>query len=266
MHSKVTELTWFGQSAFKIQTPQGKILLIDPWITNPHNPNGQKDLENLNQADFILVTHGHDDHIGNAAEIALQTGANLVASVDLGRAMEQYKDFPKAQIKDELLGNFGGKLTLLDNSLSIHFLPALHSSAITDVSNGKIQYGANPGGFLIDIQDGPTIYHTGDTDWFSDMKLVPLIKEVDLMLVCIGGHYTMDPKKAAQAVKWVEPKMTIPMHYGTFSVLKGTPENFYDELKKIKSTAHMKVLEIGNPAHFTAQQFTQKTVDELPDI
>lgn len=261
-NQKVTEMTWYGQSAFKVKMPLGKIFLIDPWITNPLNSNGKKDLENLNHVDLILLTHGHDDHVGDTVEIANQTQANLVATVDLGYALEQYKGFPKKLLKEELLGNFGGRLSLFDGALFIHFIPALHSSPIYAGSDGKIQYGANPGGFLIEIKDGPTIYHTGDTDWFSDMKLIPLIKEVDLMLVCIGGHYTMDPRKAAQAVKWIEPKMTIPMHYGSFPVLAGKPEDFYHELKKIKSTAHMKVMEVGTPIHLTEQQFKSYSTKE----
>ena len=111
-------------------------------------------------------------------------------------------------------------------------------------------YGGNASGFLIEIRNGPTIYHTGDTDLFSDMKFIPKIRNVDVMLVCIGGIYTMGPRSAAQAVKWIRPKIVIPMHFGTFPALSGTPKQFNEWLLSLGAVSKMRLLKFGIPLQF----------------
>jgi L-ascorbate metabolism protein UlaG (beta-lactamase superfamily) len=243
-----TELTWYGHAAFKLTTPSGKVLFIDPWLTNPTNKNGKEELAKIDKADLILVTHGHFDHVGDSVEIAKKTGAKLVSTFDLGRALVQYGGYPEKQIGYDTQGNFGGEISLLDGEVKIAFIPAIHSSTVTPPQGSAdkdIHGGGNPGGFLITVKNGPTIYDTGDTDEFSDMSLVSHFHKVDLMLACIGDHFTMGPARAAEAVKLVKPAMVVPMHFGTFPVLNGTPEAFAQALKRQGAKAKLRVMKIG---------------------
>ena len=231
-----TDIPWYGHSAFKLTTPSGKVLLIDPWLSNPANPQGKELLAGLDKADQILLTHAHGDHIGNTVEIAKKTGAKLVASNDLMKAMVKYADFPSKQADLSGTGNTGGTITLLAGEVKITFVHALHSSGLEyDDKMGLpkgLSYAGNPGGFVIAIANGPTIYHTGDTDLFGEMKFIGDLSSVDVMMACIGDKFTMGPDRAAAAVELVNPKMVIPMHFGTFAALTGTPEAFEQALKK----------------------------------
>ncbi len=244
-----TKITWYGQSAFKVETPSGKVLLIDPWIINPANKSGKEDLAGLDKVDLILLTHGHRDHIGNAVEIADRTRARLVATYGLSLAMVQYAGYPKELAGYDTMGNYGGELHLLDDEVKIAFIPAVHDSNMTAPIAAGMQptqvAAGNPAGFLISIKDGPVIYHTGDTDLFSDMALVKQFHPVDIMLVCIGDHFTMGPSRAAEAVRLVDPKMVVPMHYGTFPFLTGTPEEFARDLDKIGMKSRMRQMVVG---------------------
>lgn len=242
-----TSLTWYGHAAFKLVTPKGRVLLIDPWIKNPANKNGEQDLAAIEKADLIFITHGHADHVGNAVEIAKKTGAKLVSTFDLGNALTQYAGFPKAQAGMSTEGNFGGEISLLNGEVKVSFIPAVHGSTIEGMDE-KLHTGGNPGGFLISIKNGPTIYHTGDTDLFGDMRLVPQFHKVDVMLACIGDHFTMGPKRAAEAVRLIHPTMVIPMHYGTFPVLTGTPQAFGQALKG--SGTKMQVMQVDQTLKF----------------
>jgi L-ascorbate metabolism protein UlaG (beta-lactamase superfamily) len=240
-----TQLTWYGHAAFKIRTATGKILLIDPWLTNPASAQSEEHLAQPDHVDFIFLTHGHADHVGNSVEIGRRTGAKLVSNFDLNLAMISVLGYPSAQASNETTGHLGGELSLLDGELKVQFVPAWHGSSMEKEENAPPFYAGNPTGLIITLRGGPTIYHTGDTDLFSDMALVKRFHKIDVMLICIGDHFTMGPARAAEAVNLVKPRMVVPMHYGTFPVLTGTPEAFERELKKRKSKARLCVMKVG---------------------
>ncbi|SRR5579883_2697520 len=238
-----TQLLWYGQSAFKLTTPSGKVFLIDPWLENPLNPSGKADVASLNQVDYILVTHGHFDHLGNAVEIAKKTKAKLVSTYDLGQAIVQYGGYPKDLVTFETQGNFGGEITLLNGEVKVAYVPAVHSSSVAS-DGSPANFAGNPGGFLISVKNGPVIYHTGDTDLFSDMSLISRSRKVNLMLACIGDQFTMGPQRAAEAVKLINPTTVVPMHYGVFN-LPGTPSAFAQALQQQGVKSQLKVMKVG---------------------
>jgi L-ascorbate metabolism protein UlaG (beta-lactamase superfamily) len=227
-----SQLTWYGQAAFRLVTPSGKVILIDPWITNPLNPNGKQDLADLKKVDLILISHGHADHVGDAVEIAKRTKAKLVTSFDQAQAYVRYLGFPSDQVGVDSAGNVGGTISFFDGEVKITLVNAIHGSTLTAKEKGAdVPYPAgNPIGFVIAVRNGPTLYHTGDTDVFTDMQLLKSMK-ITLMLACIGAHFTMGPERAADAVALVQPDKVAPMHYGTFPVLSGTPAQFAAALK-----------------------------------
>jgi L-ascorbate metabolism protein UlaG (beta-lactamase superfamily) len=239
-----TQLYWYGQSAFKLTTPAGKVLLLDPFIVNPANKTGKADVANLAKVDLILVTHGHFDHVGNAVEIAKKTNAKLVTTFDLGRALVNHTGYPQQLVGFDTQGNFGGELTLLNGEVKVAFIPAVHSSSVASDGSPMSYYAGNPGGFLVSVKNGPVIYHTGDTDVFSDMSLISRFRPVDVMLACIGDQFTMGPDRAATAVKLVNPKRVIPMHFGIFG-LTGTPEAFAKALQQQGVNIPMRTMQVG---------------------
>jgi L-ascorbate metabolism protein UlaG (beta-lactamase superfamily) len=240
-----TQLTWYGQSGFKIVTPAGKTLLVDPWLTNPVFEKGEDELAALKNVDLILLSHGHSDHVGNAVEIGKKTGAKLVANADLSAAMTSVLGYPSNQAGSDTTGHIGGQLTLLNGEVTVCFVPAWHGSSVQKDENSAPVDAGTPTGLVLCIRNRPTISHTGDTGFFSDMARVSDYNKIDIMLVCIGDHFTMGPIRAADAAKLVGPRMVIPMHYGTFPVLTGTPEAFGEELRKRDAKTDLRVMKVG---------------------
>ncbi len=240
-HGK-TEITWYGHAAFVVKTPGGTVIAIDPWLSNPKAPAGAAD--KLEKVDYILVSHGHFDHVGDAVALGKRTGAKLVTNFELGNALVG-QGYPKDSAGFATLGNIGGTIEAGDATVTM--VPAVHSSTFT-TQDGAEHSGGNPMGFVIKVKGGPTIYHTGDTDVFSDMRLVAeRYGPVDVMLACIGGHFTMDPAGAALAASLVKPKVVVPMHFATFPVLTGTPQQLE---KALKGKAKVRVMEPGKPETF----------------
>jgi len=245
-----TKMTWWGHSAFQIVTPKGHVLIVDPWLTNGLNPAAKgktpaeqsaSAIDAVGKVDFILLTHGHFDHVGEAVALAKKTHAHLVTSFELGQNMVKLLGFPKDQIGFDTLGEQGGELTLLDGEVKINFVNAVHSSGLdSGKDNEALAYGGNPLGFVIQIKDGPTIYHTGDTAYFSDMNLIGKQFHPDVALINIGGHFGMEPAQAAQAAEAVRAKLVIPHHYKTFPVITQSADGFFKLLDQ-KHIAHLEM-------------------------
>ncbi len=227
------EVQWFGQSAFKITTPGGKVILIDPFITkNPKTPEALKDLSKLKQVDLILLTHGHGDHVGDTAEISKAYGAKVAMNADMGHTFASLEWVPYDRL---IRFNKSGPITPLGEGIRITMVHAEHSSEVvhTDPQSKKktVHPGGEPCGFIIELENGFTIYHAGDTGVFTDMIFIGEYYKPDLALLPIGGHFTMDPEHAAFAIRnYLKTKTVVPMHYGTFPPLKGTPTQLKQRL------------------------------------
>jgi L-ascorbate metabolism protein UlaG (beta-lactamase superfamily) len=240
-----TQLTWYGHSAFRLVTPNGKVVFIDPWLRNPVFKGAEEILKKIDRADVICLTHGHFDHVGDAVEIAKKTKAKLCCTFDCAVAVRNALNFPGGEEESGYVSHIGGTVRMFDGEMTARFVPAWHGAAVMPSNDKPPIYGGTPTGVVLSVQNGPTIYHTGDTDLFSDMSLVPLERPIDYMLVCMGDHYTMGPMRAARAVELVKPRVAVAMHFGTFPALTGTPEAFGDELEKRGSRTELRVMKIG---------------------
>jgi len=205
------KLTWLGHAAFRIETPEGKTVIIDPWIMgNPMCPEKDK---NVKKIDLMLCTHGHFDHIADAVELAKRHNPVVVGIPELGGWLE------KKGAKQVSSMNKGGTQTVSD--IKITMVHADHSCGIQD--GDQIVYGGEACGYVLEFTNGVKIYHAGDTNVFGDMQIIRELYSPDIAMLPIGDHYTMGPREAAYACKLLKSKFVIPMHFGTFPVLTGRP-------------------------------------------
>ena len=230
---KGVKITFLGHSAFKLVSPSGVVVYVDPFLSG--NPKTPAEMKTVEKADLILVTHGHADHVGDTLAIAEKTNAKVIALAELGRF------FTKKGAKNVVGMNKGG--TLNTNGLAITMVHALHSSSFTE--GDQVIYTGDAAGFVIRFENGFTVYHAGDTAVFGDMDIISEIYHPDLAFLPIGGRFTMDPKEATYASKLLDPKFVIPMHYETFPTLTGTAEDFLKLMKKETPQTKVLVLKPG---------------------
>ena len=210
-------ITWLGHSTFRIKTPAGKVVIVDPWVSaNPMCPEPDK---NITKADVLLCTHGHFDHIGDAVELARKLNPVVVGIYELCAWME------KKGVQQTSPMNKGGSQTVGD--IKVTMVHADHSCGIQD--GDQIVYGGEACGYVIEFDNGVKIYHAGDTAIFGDMAIIRELYAPDIAMLPIGDRFVMSPRESAYACNLLKPKTVIPMHFGTFPVLTGTPS----ELKKL---------------------------------
>jgi L-ascorbate metabolism protein UlaG (beta-lactamase superfamily) len=214
-----TELTWLGHAAFRIDSPGGRRIYVDPFLRgNPQCPEGELEPE---RCDLIAVTHGHDDHRGDAVAIAQRLGCPVIAQVELRAwlSLRGLSEDPTQAI------NKGGTVDV--DGVKLTLTHANHSSSAFE--DGTFLYTGESCGFVIELEDGFTLYFAGDTNVFGDMSLIGRIYSPDVAVLPIGDHYTMGPREAAVAIELLGVARCVPCHYGTFPILTGTP----DELRRL---------------------------------
>lgn len=212
LQTRGNKLTWLGHAAFRIETPSGKVILVDPWIqTNPMCPEANKKFQHV---DTMLITHGHFDHIADALDLGKKFKPQIVGIYELCAWLES-----KGVANTNAMNKGGTQKT---GEIEVTMVNAAHSCGIKD--GDEIVYGGEACGYIIRLPGGFTVYHAGDTALFGDMKLIGELYAPDVALLPIGDHYTMGPREAAMAIRFLNVRHVIPMHFGTFPALVGRPE------------------------------------------
>lgn len=209
---KGTKITWLGHATVLVETPKGTKILIDPFIAQ--NPKYPKDFVLPEIIDYILLTHGHGDHISDAVPVATKHQSRVVAIYELAAYVES------KGVTQTIGMNLGGTVQL--NDVAASMVEAKHSSGAQDEKG--THYVGVAAGYVLSVTGGPVLYHAGDTAVFGDMNLIRELYRPEVAMLPIGGHFTMGPKEAALATQFLTPKVVLPLHFGTFPPLKGTPE------------------------------------------
>ena len=224
-----TSFTWLGHAAVEMRTPGGKVVLFDPWLGNPKSPRPADALE---RCDLLLVTHGHGDHLGDAVAI----GARFRPAWPCIHEMSLWLARRLPGGADAVTGmNKGG--TVEAAGLRVSMTGAAHSAGEWNGDAGTTLYLGEPAGFVVELENGFRVYHAGDTDVFGDMALIRERFRPDLAMLPIGGHYTMNPAGAAIAAELLGVQHVLPIHWGTFPILAGTPDQLEAAIRARGGTA-----------------------------
>lgn len=226
------KVKWHGHANFQITCENGKNILIDPWFEG--NPSCATQLSDIGNIDYILVTHDHFDHLGQAVQIALDKGATVVAIVETAAKLQNEMNLPPEQVVNGGFGmNIGGTSDL--DGIKVTMTQAFHSSA-----------SGSAAGFVIKLENGKTIYHSGDTGIFGTMATIGDMYPLDLALLPVGSCFTMDPYQAAYALTLLKPKAVIPMHYNTFPILEPDTETFEKLAKEMAPDVNIVAISPGD--------------------
>lgn len=227
------EITWLGHGTFQLRLSAGEVLLMDPWTEgNPSYPAAHS----IDRVNAILISHGHFDHIHDAVPLAKKFTPQVVAIYETAHWLES------KGVENVTPMNKGGSQKV--GPISVTMTHAVHSCGILD--DGKIIYGGEACGYVLHLEDGRSAYFAGDTNVFSDMRLIHQLYHPELAFLPIGDLYTMSPREAALACQLLKPKQVIPMHFGTFPPLTGRPEQLADLIRDLDETEVL-TLEPGKP-------------------
>lgn len=228
------KFTYLGHSTVRCDLPDDRVALIDPWVANnPACPDDQKDLGRL---DVLLITHAHFDHMGDAVEVAQRYEPEIVVG-----CFEVCQYLEGKGVKNCSPMNLGGTQRVLD--LQVSMVRADHSSGL--IEDGRLLDGGIASGFVIRLPSGYTFYHAGDTALFSDMQLLAELYRPELAFLPIGDLFTMDPHQAARACRYLGVRKVVPIHWGTFPALTGTPEQLEQALSDLGVNCETVVLQPG---------------------
>ena len=203
---------WLGHSAFRLESPEGNVIYVDPFLSE--NPNTPDEFKKPDDADFIALTHGHEDHVGDTLDIAERTGCEVIAPVELSRLLAN------KGLSDDQRVEFNKGGTVHYDDFSVTLVNANHSSSFEGTYTGE------PGGLMFSFKDDICFYHMGDTNIFKDLELYRKLYEPHVVAAPMGDHYTMGPQEAAYCCEMLGAEIAVPIHYGTFPVLTGDPKEF----------------------------------------
>src|SRR5215207_5127579 len=230
-----TRITYLGHATFRVVTPGAEQIIIDPFLTD--NPTTPEELKQVGELDAILITHGHFDHFADAIPLAQETGATVISNFEIMSYLQSQGVENAQPIQKGGTAQIGG--------IRVTATHAFHSSSI-QTEDGSLIYGGEPMGYIVEFESGFKLYHAGDTAVFGDMQLIGELYRPDLALLPIGNQVVMSPFEAAHATRLLGVRHVVPIHYGTFPFLPGTPEEYQEHVNEIAPGTVVHVMKPGD--------------------